>query len=185
MKSYHILLSILSLIGIIILYTIWNIGLLLPVTVEQTQTPTLYLVYESHTGPYHELMPIFEKIEKALSNKKISCSKTFGLYFDNPDQVEADRLKSEIGCIVDKPVTEELGELQFKELPPFQALKGSFGGAPWLTAFKVYSTLQKESYQRNVILEPTPVLEIYEPNEHGFKTEVYFRIVEKFDPAQE
>lgn len=174
MKSYHILFSAFALVGLILFYAIWNIGLFKPVIVEQITTPKMYLVFEKHTGPYHDLGALFDRVEKKLADKKILCPKTFGRYHDDPDKVEPERLRADIGCLLDQPIAENVEGITLEEVSPFKALKGTFEGAPWLTAFKVYSTLRKQSYQRNVYLQPSPVLEVYEKAGKGFKTEVYF-----------
>lgn len=176
MKSYHILFSAFALVGLILFYAIWNVGLFKPVIIEQVNVPTSYLVYEKHVGPYHDVGAVFERVEKKLEEKKVACTRTFGRYYDNPDKVEQERLRADIGCILSQPLTESIEGILTEELPSFEALKGTFEGAPWLTAFKVYSTLKKQSYQRNLYVEESPVLEVYEAAGNAFKTEVYFRV---------
>lgn len=185
MKPYHILFSALGLVALILFYAIWNVGLFKPVVVEQVSVPSAYLVYEKHVGPYNEVGAVFDRVEKKLAEKNIACPKSFGRYYDDPDKTEAARMRADIGCILSQPLTDKVEDLLGEELQPFDALKGSFEGAPWLTAFKVYSTLRKQSYQRNLHLDPNPVFEVYEKADHGFKTEVYFRIAKGLPSNQQ
>ncbi len=182
MKSYQVLFISLGIVGLIIFYVIWNVGLLKPVTIEKAQVPQLHLLYKKYTGPYQNVGPVFTEVENALAQDKIKCDLTFGRYYDNPNEVEPARNRADIGCIVNSttPSLPQDSKIQSETLTPYTALEGTFEGAPWLTAFKVYSAIRKESYQRNIPLdENAPSLEIYEKIKHGFKTRVYFKVKEK------
>lgn len=178
MKSYHALFVGLGIIGIILMYVIWNIGLLKPITIEQVQVPELHLIFKKYQGPYQKVGPVFNEVEKILAQEKIACDQTFGRYYDNPNEVEPERTRADVGCILQS--TDSLPtniELQAETISSYPAIVGTFEGAPWLTAFKVYKAIKKESYQRNIMIdETTPVLETYEKIETGFRTKVYFKL---------
>lgn len=178
MKSYHALFVGLGLIGIIILYVIWNIGLFKPVMIEQTMVPTYNIIYKTYQGPYHDVGKVFDEVEKSLAQDKITCEQTFGRYYDDPNEVEPERTRADIGCILNS--TNALptnAELKAEAMTGYPAIAGTFEGAPWLTAFKVYKTLRKESYQRNVMLEDNfPIFETYEKIDSGFRTRVFFKL---------
>jgi len=176
MKSYHVLFVGLGLLGVMIFYVIWNVGLLMPVVVEQVDSPSGVAVFQKYTGPYHDVGAIFEKIEKQLVEQNLNCDLSFGRYYDNPDEVEPERLRADIGCIVPQAPAQKIEGLETENLESFKALRGTFEGAPWLTAFKVYSTLRKQSYQRNLHVEFSPIFETYQQIPRGFKTQVYLRI---------
>jgi len=177
-KSYQVLFIALSLIGVIILYVIWNIGLLKPVVIEQVRVPEMHLIFKKYQGPYQNVGPVFTEVEKTLVQDKIACDMTFGRYYDNPNEVEPERNRADIGCVFtalqDFPTSSELSA---ETLTDYPALVGTFEGAPWLTAFKVYKTLRQEAFQRNIMIdEKAPILETYEKTETGFKTHVYFKL---------
>lgn len=176
MKSYNALLLALALIGLILFYTIWNVGLLKPVTIDRTSSPQGIAVFQKYTGPYHEVRPVFEKIESQLAEQNLKCDLSFGRYYDNPDEAEPERLRADLGCLLPQAPAQALAGLETEKWTGYDSLRGTFEGAPWLTAFKVYSALKKESFQRNIHVEFTPALEVYQKNQRGFKTEVYFRI---------
>lgn len=178
MKSFHVLFIGLGLIGIIILYVIWNIGLMKPVQIQQVDVPEMRVMFKKYQGPYQNAGPIFNEVEASLAEVKIPCDQTFGRYYDNPNETEPERTRADIGCIIkNQELPAAPNNLETETIAGFKALEGSFEGAPWLTAFKVYKTLRKESYQRNIMLdESQPVLEIYEKIDNGFKTKVYFRL---------
>ncbi len=178
MKSYHVLFVGLGIVGIIIFYVIWNIGLLKPIVIEQVQIPEQQIIFKKYQGAYQNAGPLFEQVEKLLAEKKIICSQTFGRYYDNPNEIEPERTRADIGCIFNEKIILPLStELQTETVLSYTALAGKFEGAPWLTAFKVYKALKKESYQRNIMLDDAaPVFETYEKIENGFRTTVYFKI---------
>lgn len=178
MKSYHALFIGLGIIGAIFLYVIWNIGLLKSVTVEQTQVPEMKLIFKKYQGPYQNAGAVFTEVEKLLAQDQIVCDRTFGRYYDNPNEIEADRTRADIGCILiaTDPLPTSAG-LIAETLPPQTAMIGTFEGAPWLTAFKVYKVLRQESYQRNIMLDDkAPIMETYEKIENGYRTKVYFKL---------
>lgn len=176
MKSYRVLFIALGLLGVMLFYVIWNVGFLKPVIIEQVKSPTGIAIFQKYTGPYHEVRHIFENIETELVKQNLDCKTSFGRYYDDPNQVEPDRLRADIGCLVQQAPAKPIEGLVTETWTGQNSLRGTFEGAPWLTAFKVYSALKRESFQRNLHVEFTPVLEVYQQTTHGFKTEVYFRI---------
>jgi len=178
LKPYHLFFVVFGVLGLLLAYIIWNVGLLKPVVIETKSLPMKVLVYKSMTGAYHKLHENFQAIEAIAKKEGWDCSKTFGLYYDDPNQAEQDRLRAEIGCYLDAPPTGSVGDLIIKEHPATKALVGSFDGAPWLTAFKVYRALQREAMAQNLKIKDGPVMEIYEPKGSQFITHVVFEIAE-------
>jgi DNA gyrase inhibitor GyrI len=178
MKTYHALFVGLGIIGVIILYVIWNIGLLKPVMITETNIPEMKLIFKKYQGPYQNVGPVFTEVENLLAQDQIVCNETFGRYYDNPNEIEAERTRADIGCIVESndaiPTSKDL---EVENVAPYEAIVGIFEGAPWLTAFKVYRAVRKESYQRNTMIDDSsPVMETYEKIKNGFRTRVYFRL---------
>src|SRR6476620_3174439 len=100
MKSYQVLFIALALVGVMLFYVIWNVGLMKPVTFKKVNSPTGISIFQKHTGPYHEVRHIFENIETELVKQNLDCKISFGRYYDNQNQVEQDRLRADIGCLV-------------------------------------------------------------------------------------
>ena len=58
------------------------------------------LIYENVTGAYNQASKISNKVYyELLNNYKIETFKGFGIYYDNPKNVEQNKLRSEVGCI--------------------------------------------------------------------------------------
>lgn len=178
MKSYHALFIGLGIVGIIILYVIWNIGLMKPVIVEQVLVPEQHLVYVKYQGPYQNVGPLFKEVEDSLAQQKITCNQTFGRYYDNPNEIEAERTRADIGCLFTEAVSVPAdSKLQLDTVAAHPAIVGTFEGAPWLTAFKVYRAVRQEAFQRNIMIDDSvPVVETYDKMQHGFRTKVYFSL---------
>lgn len=61
------------------------------------------LVYKPMTGDYAKSGRLMDEIYYALLNDYgIETYKGFGIYFDNPGDVEKSKLRSEIGCIIEE-----------------------------------------------------------------------------------
>lgn len=178
MKPAGLFFIIFGGLALLFSYVIWNVGLLKPVLIETKDLPKSVLVYKNVTGPYHKLQETFQEIEALAKKDGWECAKTFGLYLDDPNQAEQERLRADIGCYLEAQPTATTGDLLVKELPATKALVGSFDGAPWLTAFKVYRALQRESIKQNLKIKQGPVMEIYEPRGSQFITHVVFEIAE-------
>jgi hypothetical protein len=60
------------------------------------------LVNEKHVVEYKNVGPIMDKIYYDLKDiHRIVTTRGFGLYYDNPQQVEKTKLRSIAGCIMD------------------------------------------------------------------------------------
>lgn len=178
MKPTGLFFIVFSVLGLLFAYIIWNVGLLKPVFIETKKLPQAVLVFKNVTGPYHKLSEVFKEIETQAKKEGWECPKTFGLFYDDPNQAEQDRLRADIGCYLETLPPGPVGDLVIKEQPAVTALVGSFDGAPWLTAFKVYGALQRESLKQKLKINDGPVMEIYEPKGSQFITHVVFEIVE-------
>lgn len=126
------------------------------------------LVYEEHKGPYNGIKEVQDKVYYSLLDDKIITTKGFGIYYDDPSKVAANKLRSIGGCIVnqnDYKTLDMLGnkynvmdyyspeniyaEFSFKN--PLSILIG---------IFKVYPEIKK--VQEKEHYAPQPVMEIYD-----------------------
>ncbi|GHT50483.1 hypothetical protein AGMMS49982_05880 [Bacteroidia bacterium] len=59
------------------------------------------LVYEDMTGDYGQSGAVTDRVYHALlDDYGIATTQGFGIYYDNPKDVEKSKLRSEVGCIV-------------------------------------------------------------------------------------
>jgi len=156
------------------------------VTVEDSKIPDYQFFYAEHTGPYHEIMPKLLSVEKKFKNLDIECPRTFGLFLSDPERVNHDRLKSQVGCaftIDEAPnlfapiegVSETFYPLPITskdELARVKCYRGTFDGSPSLSAMKVYPKIKEKAKEEGVKLF-TPALEIYENEGDSVITKVF------------
>ncbi|MCB0385158.1 MAG: AraC family transcriptional regulator, partial [Bdellovibrionales bacterium] len=87
-------------------YLYFYLGGYKEVAIQETQYAHLNLVYREHNGPYHQIGPVIEMVEKWAKRVGHKCDRTFGEYLDDPAKVEEGRLRSFGGCVVDQEITE-------------------------------------------------------------------------------
>ena len=71
------------------------------------------LAYKPMTGDYSKSGALMDEIYYTLlNNYDIETYCGFGIYFDNPKNVEKSKLRSEIGCIVEKRDSSKVSQIQ-------------------------------------------------------------------------
>ena len=127
------------------------------------------LVYESHTGDYKNVGKTIDKQYYALLNdEKVKCFRGFGIYYDNPQKVEKEKLRAEVGNILENPTPEILAQLtskyNIKTLEKQQFLITEFPYKNQMSIIigimKVYPALNQYIRENNL-------------NEEGFVMEIY------------
>ncbi|MAF91776.1 MAG: hypothetical protein CL674_10945 [Bdellovibrionaceae bacterium] len=141
----------------------------------------LHLLGKEVNGPYHLVNKTIEEVESFTKAQNIPCPRSFGMYFDNPEIVEAEKLRSFVGCVIDEElaVTPE----GFKQESPKieKAYMATFTGSPALGPLKIYPDA-RDWFEKNKLVFPY-TLEIYRINDSQFKTEYIFPIpIEKVIP---
>lgn len=177
LKMKYAILGTLALIVALALAVYVYVGGYKPVQTEITEKGPYRLVYKTHLGPYHQIVPILEEVEKWARANGESCKLTFGEYLDNPKLVAEDRLQSHGGCFVEKAWASGLPEgFSYREIPKRLYLAAVFEGAPSIGPMKVYpkadSIMQSEGYKPD-----GAVIETYEVlSPKSVETRYYFPI---------
>lgn len=169
-----VLATILTLVVALLLY----VGAFKPVTVAIEEAGPFRMVYKSHIGPYHKIVPTIEEVEKWAAANGEPCTISFGEYLDDPRVVDEDRLRSFGGCLVEGDWTDRLPEgFQFKEVPRQEYVTAIFTGAPSISPLKVYPKAFKYMESMNLKHEGA-IIEMYEklPNS-GIRTRYLFSFV--------
>lgn len=131
------------------------------------------LIYEKIVGDYKQSGVIMDKIYYSLLNEdQITTYKGFGIYYDNPQKVAADKLRSEAGCILEEKDLAKLPELEKKyairAFPKAKYLVTEFpyknNVSVFFSLIKVYPALNKFALE-NGLSDDSAVMEIYDiPN---------------------
>lgn len=138
--------------------------------------PAYHIVYKENRGVYVQTSQTIISIEETLKKQSLICESTFGLFFDDPDVVVEQDLKSWAGCIFkDKPNINSLPE-DVKLLTiqtQTDVLSADFDGSPALGPIKVYPKAKKMLGSNSLF----PALEIYSyQKDNSLKTKYYFSI---------
>lgn len=123
------------------------------------------LIYKDHRGPYAGIRIILNDVLKYVVNqKKIRVLQGFAIYYDDPQKVSPDSLRSIAGVITDSlySVSDPYKSALFKQT---DAVVGVFPIRSFLSytsgTYKFYSQLQKYVSKNNLNILG-PVLEIYD-----------------------
>ena len=144
---------------------------------EQKMGPYVY-AYEEFVGPYQKTMPVFARVNNIIKEQGIKSDKGIGVYFDNPSQVAADKLRSNCGAIIDETDPAKLAALSQKlKIGNFAQTNCMVVKFPiksplsyMLAPMKVYPVLSKHMNEKGY--KPAESYEIYDmPNK-----EIYFVI---------
>lgn len=172
MKTLKII-GILFLIAVIaIIIILSHYGLYANVTITEKEVGPYTLVYKKHIGDYTKVGSLMSSIKADLETKyNIKAEKSFGLYFDNPETVDADKLRSVVGYIIENKTVADLENLKadfsVKEYPKSKSVVSEFPykGLPSIIIgiFRVYPDFMNYIETNNYPL--TPIMEIYNSEE--------------------
>lgn len=131
------------------------------------------VIYEEMSGDYGQSGMVMNKIYTALKDQyKIETFKGFGLYFDNPQKVEKNKLRSEVGCIVEAGdlgrILATKGAFKNKVLPikKYMVTEFPYKGqlSVMVSLIKVYPALHRYAEQNGYDMNGA-VMELYDmPN---------------------
>ncbi len=164
-----IIAAILALVAIIFIYY----GGFNKVTCRIEKQGGEKLVYKQMTGNYAKSAKLMDEIYYSLINDyAIETYKGFGIYYDNPKEVEKSKLRSEIGCIIEDKDSSKLTQitegLSIKTFPEREYIVAEFPSKGKLSILfgimKVYPAIEK-FVEKNGYKKEGTVMEIYDvPN---------------------
>lgn len=169
MKALKIILIVIVTLLVIILAVCGYYGAFGKVEFRIEEQGGEVLVYENMLGDYSQTAEVTNRIYyDLLNNEKIETTKGFGIYLDNPQEVETSKLRSEVGCILDNPDSALIARLSekynIKILPvgnyvitefPFKGKISILFGI-----MKVYPALHKFCEEHNI--SGGAIMEIYD-----------------------
>ncbi len=166
------LIIILSL-AVILLAIYFYFGGFAKIELQITEQGGETLVFEEITGDYKQSAIVMDKIyHDLLENEDIETYRGFGIYYDNPKEVEINKLRADAGCILEvnhlKYLPKLEGKYNIKTLPKSTCITTEFPFRGKLSVLlgilRVYPAMHKFA-QSNEIDELGEVVEIYDiPN---------------------
>lgn len=164
----YLLATFILLIGGFFLYLAYY-GAFISVEIEEGEVGPYHLVYKEHKGAYENIQNTIEIARASLYRLKPDAECTgFGIYYDNPSQVETQNLRSIGGCIVsagtDFTPAADMQGIKTHVYDKTVSISAEFplkdDTSIMLAVFKVYPEIRR--YQKENNLSPQPVLEIYD-----------------------
>jgi hypothetical protein len=126
MKILKWILGIVLVLVLLVLGLMAYMGMFSPIKVHEAQMGPFTVAYESFTGPYAQTGPVFAKVYNALKAEGINSSMGLGIYYDNPAEVPADKLRSDCGAVIDKKNLAKLKKIKVKTLAQKDSLVVEF-----------------------------------------------------------
>lgn len=146
----------------------YRLGAFKDVQVERRFDGPYFAVSKEHMGAYHKIATIISEVEAWAKANGEPCLLSFGEYFDNPETVDEDRLRSRGGCLTSNDKIKTLassGQLPVgysaASIAARDALVANFAGSPAIGPWKVYPKVMADMKTLDLELNG-PVLEIYE-----------------------
>ena len=166
-----ILIGLLVIILLIVGY-LYYLGLFSKVEFKESNIGPFLVVYDTHLGDYSKVGPVMDKVYKSLKNDGIVTSRGFGMYYDDPKTVPADKLRSEVGSIIEEKDIKILSKFgkkyKSKIIKKSDVIIAEFPFKNQLSiivgVIKVYPVMS--SYIKGKNLKMAPIIEIYDmPNQ--------------------
>lgn len=156
----------------LIAYLAVHLGFFEPVRITEEIRGPYHLLFEDHRGSYFKIAELIDRVERDVKSKNLDCGKTFGEYFDNPSEVDEDRLRSRAGCLNENPYP-ATPPYQSAELPAQKFVVAHFNGSPAIGPWKVYPKA-KAYIEQHHLNRRGESLEIYSRSGESISTEYLF-----------
>ncbi|MCK5153599.1 MAG: GyrI-like domain-containing protein [Spirochaetales bacterium] len=158
---------IIILIGLVLILAGY-FGAFTRVSVKEESKKTLWLIYEKFTGPYQNTGPVMDELYyRLLNNDSIETFNGFGIYYDNPREVDANKCRSIVGSILEENDYNRIDELKNKynimEITESKGLSSQFPYRGKLSIMmgimKVYPEINRKI--ESLGIKQKPIMEIY------------------------
>lgn len=165
-----------------VIYVAYYTGYFKAVTLTEGPAGPFRLLGKEHVGPYHKIVPIIEEVEAFAKEKGLDCTRSFGLYLDDPKATEEIRLRSRGGCVLPAEASLDgvtLPEgVALTEYPAGDFVIAHFDGSPGIGPFKAYPAAMERIQEKRYAFEGWNVLEVYEVGgPKDVKTIYYFPLL--------
>lgn len=164
-----IVLILIAAIVVLIVSVMAYYGAFTSAQVSEKETGPYWLVFEKHIGEYKGSAAVMDKIYNQLLNEdSIETTLGFGLYYDNPQQVEKEKLRCIAGCILQNADSAKVEQLktkyQIRQFPSSKSVVSEFPFKGQMSVifgiFKVYPQIKKYAEEKGFSMVPT--FEIYD-----------------------
>ena len=96
------ILIVLAVAIVLVLTFMGYMGLLGEPKVSEMKMGPYLFVYEPYVGPYMNTGKVFDRVYKAIGSDGIETKRELGIYFDDPSNVPAEKLRSQCGVVIEE-----------------------------------------------------------------------------------
>ena len=169
-------LIILAAVILVFLLVPGYFGLFYKIEITEKNVGPFTILFEKHRGDYKETGAVMDRLYYSLlEEENIECNKGFGIYYDNPAEVEKSQLRCIAGNILEGIDDAKIEELKQKyTIKTFPETKAVYSEFPYKTngkkgsgqmffimaLMRTYPALHK--YLEANKLDRAPVMEIYD-----------------------
>lgn len=93
---------ILSVVLIFLAIFLGYFGAFATIQVEKNVVNEIFFVKERVTGDYSQTPVVQDRLFGQLQKDSIVSTKGIGIYYENPEEVQTEELRSDIGCVIEK-----------------------------------------------------------------------------------
>ena len=153
------------------------LGFFKSVDLEIKTAGPVHFLFQQKIGPYHEISEKMDDIARKIKPLGLDCKSSIGRFLDDPNQVEQDRLRADIGCVIPADYEGDIPQDLTRDLlDKREYIIAKFNGSPSLGAVKVYPKAQKLMNSRGYRQDGS-IVEIYTlTGDEGVDTEYFFPI---------
>jgi len=145
---------------------------------EKSMEPTIrkvdkiQLIYYNHTGPYQQAFSNFGQLMGYIQQNQLPIGpNSIGIYYDDPETVPENELRSEVGFMLMKPV-EGSDNFKYKEIPAGKAV--SIRYTSWEEISPAYEAIGKYIAENNINTVPYSVEIYYSSDPSVVDSEILF-----------
>ena len=146
---------------------------------NEKMTGPYYLVYQQYTGDYSKMGPLMDKMHEDFVVHDRVIGSGIGIFYDDPQNVDTDKLRSDIGMVVKSSDFEKIGALSgaylTQTLPQANRLLTSFPYKNKMSfvvgVFKVYPEMNKYLEKHNYAYDVARV-EMYDEESIQYLVEI-------------
>ncbi|MCB4792738.1 MAG: hypothetical protein LHV68_12760 [Elusimicrobia bacterium] len=149
---------------------LWYMGFFDTLAIGVDKSGHYWLVYEKIKGDYRQAGDSCGKVSRWLYANNIPASKEFGMYFDNPQKVPKNELRSIAGALIDDKDSDKIEQIKqefyIQEIFPLSCIKTSFPYKNQLSLilgiFRAYPEIAKYAEINNYTQNYEASIEIYD-----------------------
>lgn len=131
MKKVFKIISVIILgLLLLIVAVLAHAGLFESVIAVEQETGPYTIVYKEHIGAYHKVKPAMDEVYQGLLDMGIETYRGAGVYYDNPQHVPEEQLRSEVGSVLEDKDLDKVDQIKqvfkVREVPQQQSIVVEF-----------------------------------------------------------